>query len=270
MNFGKKWEFAHDNPYFLHGTVHFIRLYLMISFLKQATVDPHVPRGTYGLNSVAIRSHDKIAEKKRLSMGKISDQQIAELISRRILEIIDLTGLTLESLASFVGVSTSTIRSAYRKTGSLSVDSLSKICRPFAIRLADFFDSALALKIDEEHLPDLKEFKKSYFADQELTSPASSFDESNSQSEHHRQQRELIAYIIYRSDYFNSPKTLEAMVADFRKDYQAAFTSERLYALLLKYLGSGILDKKALPRTARRMPANKRPYLYFKKESKKA
>lgn len=203
-------------------------------------------------------------------MGKISDQQLAELISRRTLEIIDLTGLTIESLASFVGVSTSTIRSAYRKTGSLSVDSLSKICRPFAIRLADFFDSALSLQINEEHLPDLKDFKKSYFADQELKSPISSFDESSSQSEYHRQQRELIANIIHRSDYFDSPKTLEAMVTDFKKDYQAAFTSERLYALLLKYLGSGILDKKALPRTARRMPASKRPYLYFKKESKKA
>lgn len=203
-------------------------------------------------------------------MGKISDQQLAELISKRILEIIDLTGLTIESLASFVGVSTSTIRSTYRKTGSLSVDSLSKICRPFDIRLADFFDSALSLQIDEEHLTHLKDFKKSYFADQELKSPVSSFDESSSQSEYHRQQRELIANIIHRSDYFDSPKTLEAMVTDFKKDYQAAFTSERLYALLLKYLGSGILDKKALPRTARRMPASKRPYLYFKKESTKA
>lgn len=165
---------------------------------------------------------------------------------------------------SFVGLSTPTIRSAYRKTGSLSVDSLSKICRPFATRLADFFDSDLSLKIDEEHLTDLKDFNKNYFADQELKIPLSPFEESNNQSEYHRQQRELIAYIIYQSDYFNSPKTLEAMVADFRKDYQVTFTWERLYALLLKYLDSGILGKKAFPRTARRMPANKHPYLYFK------
>ncbi|WP_394676709.1 hypothetical protein [uncultured Sphingobacterium sp.] len=95
-------------------------------FLKQATVDPHVPSGTYGLNSIAIGSHNKIVEKKRLSMGKISDQQLAGLISRRTLEIINLTGLTLEILASFEGLSTSTIRSAYRKTSSLSMDSLQK------------------------------------------------------------------------------------------------------------------------------------------------
>ncbi|WP_394676710.1 hypothetical protein [uncultured Sphingobacterium sp.] len=125
------------------------------------------------------------------------------------------------------------------------------------------------MKIDEEHLTDLKYFKKNYFADQELKSPISPFEESNNQNKYHRQQLELIAYIIYRSNYFNSSKTLEAMVADFRKHYQVAFTSEILYAFLLKYLGSGILDKKALQRTARRMPANRRPYLYFKKGSAK-
>jgi len=65
LNFGKKWEFAHDNPCFLHVIYYFINLALKISFLKQATVDPHVPSGTYGLNSVAIRSHDKTADKKR-------------------------------------------------------------------------------------------------------------------------------------------------------------------------------------------------------------
>lgn len=66
---------------------------------------------------------------------------------------MNLTGLTIESLASLANVSTSTIRSAYRKTSSLSVDSLSKICLPFAIRLSDFFDPALSLKIEVEKLP---------------------------------------------------------------------------------------------------------------------
>ncbi|MDR0261976.1 MAG: helix-turn-helix domain-containing protein [Sphingobacterium sp.] len=200
-------------------------------------------------------------------MGKISDQQLAELISRRILEIIDLTGLTIESLAGFVGVSVSTVRSIYRKTASISVDSLSKICVPFAIELADFFHPTSSLKIDEAQLPHLTDFKKHFFGNQELRSPTFPIDDKISQSEYHRQQRELIAYIVYRSDYFDTPKTIESMVTDFSNDYQTKFTPERLYALLLKYLGRGILEKKILPRTSRRMPASKRPYLYFKKES---
>jgi len=64
LNFGKKWEFAHDNPYFLHGIVHYISLYLSISFLKQATFHPRLPIGTYLLNVDVIRANGKIAEKK--------------------------------------------------------------------------------------------------------------------------------------------------------------------------------------------------------------
>jgi len=202
-------------------------------------------------------------------MGKVSDQKLAALISRRLLEIIDLTGLTIESLANFVGVSISTIRSAYRKTGSLSVDSISKICMPFAIELADFFDPALSLKIEEKQLSHLKDFKKRFFTNQELKSSSIPNDKNIKQSDCHRQQRELIADIIYRSDYFDTPKTLEAMVVDLRKDYKTVFTTERLHALLLKYIGSGILDKKALPKAARPISATTRPYLYFKKDLNK-
>ncbi|WP_293879743.1 MULTISPECIES: helix-turn-helix domain-containing protein [unclassified Sphingobacterium] len=202
-------------------------------------------------------------------MGKISDQQLAELISKRILEIIDLTGLTIESLASFANVSTSTIRSAYRKTSSLSVDSLSKICTPFAISLTDFFDPALSLKIEEENLSHLKRLKQAYTASTELKHLKLPMDERVNRSEYHRKQRDLIAKIVHESDYFDSPKTIDAMIIDFRKDYQMTFTTDRLYALLLKHLGSGLLDKKALPKVTQRMPASKRPYLYFKKESKK-
>ncbi len=94
-------------------------------------------------------------------------------------------------------------------------------------------------------------------------------DERVNRSEYHRKQRDLIAKIVHESDYFDSPKTIDAMIIDFRKDYQMTFTTDRLYALLLKHLGSGLLDKKALPKVTQRMPASKRPYLYFKKESKK-
>ncbi len=172
-------------------------------------------------------------------MGKISDQQLAELISKRILEIINLTGLTIESLAGFVGVSVSTVRSVYRKTASISVDSLSKICAPFAIELADFFHPTSPLKIEEAQLPHLTDFKKHFFGNRKFRSPTFPTDDKISQSEYHRQQRDLIAYIVYRSDYFDTPKTIESMVTDFRNDYQTEFTPERLYALLLKYHNIG-------------------------------
>lgn len=200
-------------------------------------------------------------------MGKVTNQELAELISKRILEIIDLAGLTVESLADFAGVSSSTIRSICRKTGSVSVDSLAKICEPFAIDLTDFFDSAKLLTIEGENLPHLKEFKEHLFTGRETKTPVSPMENNNSQSDYHRQQRDLIAYIVYRSDYFNVPKTLEEMVVDFRKDYKATLTVERLYSLLLKYLGRGVLEKKAVPRASRRMPASKRPFLYFKRDN---
>ncbi|WP_293956047.1 MULTISPECIES: hypothetical protein [unclassified Sphingobacterium] len=202
-------------------------------------------------------------------MGKISDQQLAEIISKRILEIINLTGLTIESLASLANVSTSTIRSAYRKNSSLSVDSLSKICLPFTIKLSDFFDTALSLKIEVENLPHLMYLKKRLIVNGELKNSKLPIDERINRSEHHRRQRALIANIILQSNYFETPRTIDTMIRDFKKEYHINFTPERLYALLLKHLGSGLLNKRALPKLAQRMPASRRPYLYFKKESKK-
>ncbi|WP_312365489.1 hypothetical protein [Sphingobacterium sp.] len=202
-------------------------------------------------------------------MGKVTDQQVAELISRRILEIIGLTGLTIENIAIFAGVSVSTLRTAYRKTVSLSVDNLSKICMSFGITLTDFFDPAKYLKIEEEYLPELKKFKKHLSTHQELKNSSFQTHEKIDRNQYQAMERKLIAQIVKYSDYFDTPRTMEDMVVDFKEKHHITFTPERLYALLLKHLGSGLLDKRALPKLAQRMPASKRPYLYFKKELKK-
>lgn len=199
-------------------------------------------------------------------MGKIVNYELAEFVSKRIIEMIDLTGLTLESLATFVGLSTSTIRSAYKKSASMSIESLSKICEPFGVSLSSFFDFSSPLSIDSDKLTDLIEFKTLYFADKKRNNGVTTALQDYKKVDNHREQREFIASIIHSSSYFNVPKTIDQMIVDFDRDYGAVFSSERLYVLLLKYVGSNIIEKKAIPRDQRKKSSNKRPYLYFKKQ----
>ncbi|GEM_PF-1808469 len=54
-------------------------------------------------------------------MEKITNFDLATLVSNRITELLDLTGLTLKDLAKFTGLSYSTLRSA-RKNRAFSLD----------------------------------------------------------------------------------------------------------------------------------------------------
>lgn len=198
-------------------------------------------------------------------MAKVTHLELATLVSKRIIELIDLTELTLEGLATFAGLSTSTVRGAYKMTGSMSLESLSKICTPLHISLTDFFNPSLPLCVELKKLPVLLEFKQLYFEKDDKKRMVAHPLKDKNQPINHRHQRELIIHIIYSTTYFDTAKTIEQMMVDFEKDYATVFTAERLYGLLQKHVGNEILEKKSIPRALRSSPFGKRPHLYLKK-----
>lgn len=199
-------------------------------------------------------------------MGKITDHDVAALVSRRITELIDLTGLPLEGLANFTGISFSTLRSALKKSSSLSIDSFARLCTPFSITLSDFFNSNKQLPPKTKDLPELVKFKaiflSSYEEQHPKERPESKPDGINANL---KQQRKFLAQLMYTSDYFLTARTIDQIAADLEEKHHIVISPERLYALLKKYVGLEVLEKKVVPRTERKPDDPRRPYRYYKK-----
>lgn len=198
-------------------------------------------------------------------MGKITDFDLATLVSNRITELLDLTGLTLKDLAKFTGLSYSTLRSALKKSISLTIDTFSRLCKSFGIDLSDFFNPEEILSIDDRLLEQLTTFQA--VPGTAIGQQGAEFAHTTPQNNINtklKEQREFLAQIIYNSDYFSTTRTIEQMVTDFKKKYQTPIRAERLTVLLKKYVGLGLLDKKVLPRKKRDPLDSRRPYLYSK------
>lgn len=201
-------------------------------------------------------------------MGKVTDNTLATLISSRITEIMNQTGLSLNGLASFSGLSVGPLRSHYNKTLTITVEHVAKLCQPFSIPLTDFFNPEIALNINTDNLTRLNDFKKTTASQAKNFLLKEKIELKNeSINEDLRRQRELIAYIVYTSDYFTEPRTLEQMAADFHENYKVNFSTERIYSLLRKYVGLEILQRKSLPRPKCKGRISRRPFLYFKSDS---
>ncbi|WP_336829568.1 helix-turn-helix transcriptional regulator [Sphingobacterium multivorum] len=198
-------------------------------------------------------------------MGKIIDFDLATLVSRRITELLNLTGLTLKDLAKFTGLSYSTLRSASKKSLSLSIDTFSRLCKSFGINLSDFFNPEKILSLDDHLREQLAIFRAILCTSigQQDTEIDHTAQTKNINTEH-KEQREFIAEIIYNSDYFSTARTIAQMVVDFEKEYQTPIKAERLTALLKKYVGLELLNKQVLPRKKRNPSDSHRPYLYSK------
>lgn len=201
-------------------------------------------------------------------MGKVTDNALATLISSRITEIMNQTGLSLNGLASFSGLTVGPLRSHYNKTLTITVEHVAKICRPFSIPLTDFFNAEIELEIAITKVPGLSAFRETNSAlEQNFLLKQKAAPISESVNEDLRRQRELIAYVVYASDYFTEARTLEQMVDDFQENYKVNFSTERIYSLLRKYVGGEVLQRKPLPRTKCKGSISKRPFLYFKSEN---
>ncbi|MFD2966772.1 hypothetical protein [Sphingobacterium bambusae] len=193
---------------------------------------------------------------------------MAKLISVRIDEILDLTGLTLIGLANFTEVGEKAIRSYHSRTLPISVEIVNKLCDPFSITLAQFFDfnspvqlSAQGIALLEEYRQQFFHKRKGYFKEEKdafIAKPKSTGP---------KRERESVAYVVKQTDYFAEGKSIAQMISDFNKEYDLQLESGRLYDLLKKYLGKE-LDRVASAKTNQDGLTSKREvFLYYRRKN---
>lgn len=201
-------------------------------------------------------------------MGKAVNKELAKLISVRIDEILDLTGLTLIGLANFTEVGEKAIRSYHSRTLPISVEIVNKLCDPFSITLAQFFDfnspvqlSAQGIALLEEYRQQFFHKRKGYFKEEKdafIAKPKSTGP---------KRERESVAYVVKQTDYFAEGKSIAQMISDFNKEYDLQLESGRLYDLLKKYLGKE-LDRVASAKTNQDGLTSKREvFLYYRRKN---
>jgi len=184
-------------------------------------------------------------------MGNITNPVLAEFISRRISEILDITSLTFSGLANFSEISEAGLLRNYKKRSTISVETVAKLCDALSIELTLFFNTATKLTIDTGPNSRVYLFKtkflplnKSFFIDETATKN----DAASSLSIGHRYQREIIAQLVFDSDYFLEHRTLEQIIELLKKDHQLSLKPERVTLLLRRYVAQEYLERKALPR----------------------
>ncbi|MFD2597218.1 hypothetical protein [Sphingobacterium griseoflavum] len=188
---------------------------------------------------------------------------MAKLISGRIDEILNLTGLTLIGLANLTAVGEKAIRSYHSRTLPISVETVNKLCVPFSISLALFFDFKKPIHLSEEELKTLNEFKAEFFPKK-----MGYFKEEKDafiakpKSKGHKREREYIAYIVKQTEYFSTPRTIAQMIADFERDHNLKLESGRLYELLKKYIGSDLERVVSIKTNQDGLQSKRQIYLY--------
>lgn len=201
-------------------------------------------------------------------MGKAVNKELAKLISVRIDEILDLTGLTLVGLANFTQVGEKAIRSYHSRTLPISVEIVNKLCAPFSISLTQFFDFDSILQLSEQGIALLDEYRleffhkgKGYFKEEKdafIAKPKSTGP---------KRERESIAYAVKQTDYFLEGKSIAQMIPDFNREYDLQLESGRLYDLLKKYVGNE-LDRVASAKTNQDgLKSNRQVFLYYRRKN---
>ncbi|TDS13755.1 hypothetical protein [Sphingobacterium paludis] len=202
-------------------------------------------------------------------MGKAENKQLAKAIAIRIDEILAITDLSIVGLANFAGVGEKAIRSYHSGTLPISVETIDKICTPFALSLAHFFDFALPLQIAEQQLKTLEDYRnkflhqrKGYFKEEEelfLAKP---------QSTGTKREREYVAYIVLQTDYFEQERSIAQMLVDFRGEFDLHLESGRLHELLKKYLGRHLARKTSLSKKLDGSLSKRSIFLYYRPTKK--
>lgn len=180
-------------------------------------------------------------------MGKATDRILAKNIANRIDEILQKTGMTVAGLAAFTKIGASSLRSYQRGSLPISVETVFKICTPLAIPLTDFFDFHQPLDIAIDELTKFQTFRS-----QSLSASSGYFQEekkhfvSKPTSTGRKRERDYIAYIIFHTDYFATPRTVAQMLTDFAHEHDLHLESGRLYELLKKYVGTALKRRPVL------------------------
>jgi transcriptional regulator with XRE-family HTH domain len=177
-------------------------------------------------------------------MGKVINYTLAEKISERMDTILKESGLTLIGLAVLSKVGKSAISSYHSKSIPISVETVNKICEPLFIKLKDFFDFETNLILSTKALLVIENFKSLnvvnlpiYFKSTGCSKPVGSGI---------KWEREMIKYIVLRTDYFTTARSIAEMTLDFSKDYGLTLKSGRLYNLLKKYIGNELKKEPVL------------------------
>jgi transcriptional regulator with XRE-family HTH domain len=184
-------------------------------------------------------------------MGKITNIALAEWMSRRILEILDKTAMTIAGLANFSEIPESRLQRYCNKNSAISVEAVAKLCDALSIPMTHFFDESIPLKIATDAPSNYGRFRTKYFPlDRKFFTDevADKNQLQTTQNLDHRYQRESVMQLIFDSDYFQDPRTIEQVIAAIEKAYQITFKSERIASLLRKYVAEGYLERKVLPR----------------------
>lgn len=202
-------------------------------------------------------------------MGKAENKKLAKAISLRIDEILKLTGLSIVGLANLAGVGAKAIRSYHSGTLPISVETIDKICQPLALSLTHFFDFDTPLHIAKSGLKIVEDYRRKYlnlrmgfFKDEEDVFVA----KPNSTGT--KREREYIAYIVLKTDYFEQEKSIAQMLVDFRSAFDLHLESGRLHELLQKYLGKELARKTVQGKKMDGSPSKRSIFLYHKPKNK--
>ncbi len=199
-------------------------------------------------------------------MKRTQNKDLANFISNRIDEILLLTGLTLEQLAILSDVGTSAIRSYHSGTLPISVETLDKILTKTTIELHDFFNSQTALTIDQDTQTKIDRLKQQQQEKEQkhLAQEVKKSYKEKPTSTGLKREREYIAYIIYSTDYFNMPKTIEQMTTDFEDDHELTLESGRIYELLRKYVDKELVRTEIIKKNIDNTDSKIRVFAYSK------
>ncbi len=184
-------------------------------------------------------------------MGKITNTALAEWMSLRILEILDQTSMTLAGLANFSEIPESRLQRYCNKNSTISVEAVAKLCDALSIPMTQFFDESTPLRIETGAHSNVDLFKTKFFplGKKFFTDEVTDKNQlQRTQNLDHRYQPESVMQLIFDSDYFQHPRSIEQVIAAVEKTYQITFKSERIASLLRKYVAEGYLERKVLPR----------------------
>jgi len=201
-------------------------------------------------------------------VGKAVNKELAKLISVRIDDILNLTGLTLIGLANLTGVGEKAIRSYHSRTLPISVEIVDKLCAPFSISLTQFFDFHRPVEFSEKGRALLDEYRQQFFHKRKgyFKEEKDAFI-AKPKSTGAKREREAVAYVVKQTDYFAEGKSIAQMIPDFNNEYDLQLESGRLYELLKKYVGKE-LDRVASRKTNQEGLASKRQVFLYHRNRK--
>ncbi|WP_437920270.1 hypothetical protein [Sphingobacterium sp. LRF_L2] len=196
-------------------------------------------------------------------MPKITNKVLALQVSERISEILNLTGLTIKGLAKFCNIAESSLRGNHNASVPISLETVSKLCKPFNIIPHCFInfdteipsDIASSKKLQQFHeeyinksLRYFKEEPKVYKANKKknITRNKNIQLEDITVASGKKRERDILSYLVFQTAYFSKARTVAEIAEDIEFEFKVAIESGRLYQLLTKYVDKELKREASL------------------------